>query len=82
MNFKTALVYGLVFLGTTSAQVIGNGCVNFVLAAGTGCAWMCQYCANALGTANYYFTDSVCTYQTGGCAGNPQAGVTYTCCSV
>lgn len=34
------------------------------------------------GTNNYYFTDSVCTYQSGGCVGNPVAGKTYTCCSV
>ena len=56
-------------------------CVQFSVAAGTGCAWMCNYCSNALGTFNYYFTDGVCTYETGGCVGNPLAGVTYTCCS-
>jgi hypothetical protein len=59
-----------------------NNCVSFSIGSGTGCAWMCTYCANALGTANYYFTDGVCTYQPGGCTGNPQVGVTYTCCSV
>lgn len=58
-----------------------NGCITFNVAAGTGCAWMCQYCANNLGTNNYYFTDGVCTYQYGGCAGNPIAGKEYTCCS-
>ena len=42
---------------------------------------MCNYCANNLGTNNYYFTNGVCTYQEGGCVGNPQSGVTYTCCS-
>ena len=52
------------------------------VASGTGCEWMCSYCANTLGTYNYYFTDSVCTYQTGGCVGNPIAGKTYTCCSL
>ena len=57
-----------------------DGCITFSVGPGTGCAWMCSYCANALGT-NYYFTDNVCTYQTGGCVGNPQAGVQYTCCS-
>jgi hypothetical protein len=41
---------------------------------------MCNYCANQLGP-NYYFTDQVCTYQGTGCVGNPQVGVTYTCCS-
>ena len=58
-----------------------NNCINFSVTAGTGCQWMCNYCANQLGTTNYYFTDGVCTYETGGCVGNPQAGVTYTCCS-
>jgi hypothetical protein len=55
--------------------------VSFTVSGGTGCAWMCNYCANTLGTNNYYFTDSVCTYQTGGCVGNPVAGKVYTCCS-
>ncbi len=58
-----------------------NGCVSFTVGSGTGCAWMCNYCAGALGTNNYYFTDDVCTYETGGCVGNPQAGTQYTCCS-
>jgi hypothetical protein len=59
---------------------ITNGCISFTVSAGTGCAWMCNYCANQLGP-NYYFTDQVCMYQGSGCVGNPQAGVTYTCCS-
>ena len=58
-----------------------NNCINFSVGQGTGCSWMCNYCANNLGTNNYYFTTGVCTYQTGGCVGNPQPGVTYTCCS-
>jgi len=58
-----------------------NGCINFSVGQGTGCQWMCQYCATELGTPNYYFTTDVCKYQEGGCVGNPQAGVTYTCCS-
>ena len=58
-----------------------NNCLSFSVSSGTGCAWMCDYCANNLGTTNYYFTDSVCTYGTSGCQGNPLAGKTYTCCS-
>jgi len=58
-----------------------NSCVTFSIGAGTGCDWMCNYCANSLGTNNYYFTDNVCTYYPGGCQGNPQSGVQYTCCS-
>lgn len=61
--------------------VPNNNCLSFSVGPGTGCAWMCEYCENNLGTTNYYFTDGVCTYQSGGCVGNPQVGVTYTCCS-
>ena len=57
-------------------------CTSFSVGPGTGCAWMCSYCANTLGTNNYYFTDGVCKYQEGGCVGNPSSGVTYTCCAV
>ena len=67
---------------TNSPLGASNGCVTFSVTQGTGCAWMCNYCANQLGTNNYYFTDGVCTYQSGvGCVGNPYAGVSYTCCS-
>jgi len=59
-----------------------NNCIQFSVSSGTGCDWMCNYCANQLGTNNYYFTDNVCTYQQGGCVGNPIAGKSYTCCSV
>jgi len=59
-----------------------NNCVTFSVSQGTGCAWMCNYCADQLGTNNYYFTDGVCTYQSGvGCTGNPSAGASYTCCA-
>lgn len=70
----------------TNRQVtnqVTNQCIQFTVSSGTGCAWMCNYCATQLGTNNYYFTDSVCTYQQGtGCVGNPIAGKPYTCCSV
>jgi hypothetical protein len=58
-----------------------NNCVQFTVGSGTGCQWMCNYCANQLGTFNYYFPDGVCTYQTGGCVGNPVAGKVYSCCA-
>ena len=58
-----------------------NGCITFTVGQGTGCAWMCEYCQTNLGTTNYYFMDGVCTYQTGGCVGNPVAGKQYTCCT-
>jgi hypothetical protein len=60
-----------------------NNCIQFSVSSGTGCAWMCNYCASQLGTSNYYFTDGVCSYQQGqGCVGNPIAGKTYTCCAI
>jgi hypothetical protein len=63
--------------------ISSNSCVQFSVSSGTGCAWMCNYCASQLGTNNYYFIDGVCTYQEGqGCVGNPVAGKTYTCCSL
>jgi len=66
-----------VFPSTSSSY-----CVQFSVSSGTGCEWMCNYCANVLGTNNYYFTDNVCTYKEGqGCVGNPLAGKQYTCCS-
>jgi hypothetical protein len=60
-----------------------NSCVSFTVGSGTGCSWMCNYCAQQLGTNNYYFTDGVCKYDLvqGDCVGSPQTGVTYTCCS-
>lgn len=66
-----------------SVQDPVNGCLTFTVGQGTGCAWMCNYCATNLGTNNYYFTGNppVCTYQTGGCVGSPVSGQSYTCCS-
>jgi hypothetical protein len=58
-----------------------NGCIQFSVSPGTGCDWMCSYCANQLGTNNYYFQDGVCSYQGQGCQGNPVAGKMYVCCS-
>jgi hypothetical protein len=75
-NNQVANIYG-----SGSVSNVSNGCVSFTVSPGTGCAWMCNYCANSLGTNNYYFTDGVCLYQTGGCNGNPQSGVQYTCCA-
>ena len=67
---------------TQLSTIPTNNCIQFSVSSGTGCAWMCNYCATNLGTSNYYFTDSVCTYQQGGCVGNPIAGNIYTCCSL
>jgi hypothetical protein len=77
-NLKNvSLIYG-----NAPTSNVSNGCISFTVSSGTGCAWMCDYCASNLGTNNYYFTNGVCTYQSGGCVGTPQVGVQYTCCSV
>ncbi len=34
-----------------------NKCITFSVGSGTGCDWMCNYCATNLGTNNYYFTE-------------------------
>jgi len=78
-NKNVSLLYGNTL--STSSNT-SNGCISFSVSTGTGCAWMCNYCANNLGTNNYYFTNGVCQYETGGCVGNPQVGVQYTCCSM
>lgn len=70
-------------LSTIGSLLSSNSCVTFSVGSGTGCAWMCNYCAQQLSTSNYYFTNGVCTYDlgVGGCVGNPISGVKYTCCS-
>ena len=65
---------------TCDERIVNENCVSFSVGSGTGCSWMCNYCQNQLKTPNYYFTDGVCHYETGGCVGNPQMGVVYTCC--
>ena len=68
--------------GASQCTLTQNNCVTFTVGQGTGCDWMCNYCANSLGTYNYFFTTPVCSYQDSGCVGNPQVGVAYTCCSL
>jgi hypothetical protein len=81
-NFVDEECYGMPTAPPVPAPVPpSTNCVSFIVGTGTGCSWMCQYCANQLGTNNYYFTDSVCTYEPGGCVGSPVEGGTYTCCS-
>ena len=82
-------LYGILFslfaLAKASQKcepLLQGPCVQFIVSSVTGCEWMCSYCANQLGTNNYYFTDNVCIYQEGqGCVGNPVSAKTYTCCS-
>ena len=89
MKFIYYLLFLLSLVNSTKTYIIdpihnvipSNNCITFSVSSGTGCEWMCNYCSEQLGTNNYYFTDNVCTYQTGGCIGNPQSGVSYSCCS-
>jgi hypothetical protein len=75
-------IFAIVSKGDDMCQYPNNNCIQFTVGSGTGCDWMCNYCANQLGTNNYYFTDNVCTYKEGqGCIGSPIAGKQYTCCS-
>jgi len=81
-----SLVLGVISVSYENACTndieLPNGCMTFSVGSGTGCSWMCQYCQTNLGTTNYYFTDGICTYESGGCTGNPVAGKQYTCCSL
>ena len=82
MNLTKLIIFVLFGYAQSCVTLSENKCVSFVVGPGTGCDWMCNYCANTLGTSSYYFTSPVCTYETTGCAGNPVAGVGYTCCSL
>ena len=79
---KKVIIIGFMLIALTLGQnCLSKNCVSFTVSDGTGCAWMCDFCASVLNTNNYYFTTPVCAYQPGGCVGNPIAGVSYTCCS-
>ena len=67
------------FLTIAALFTATHACETFQVAPGTGCAWMCDYCASKLGP-NYFFTTPVCTYEQGGCVGNPLPSASYTCC--
>ena len=74
-----------------SCRNLKESCITFSVGPGTGCQWMCNYCAEKLNTNDYYFTDGVCKYSSSkywfydlfdglGCEGNPEVGKEYTCC--
>ena len=56
-------------------------CITFTIGEDTGCQYMCDYCAENLGTTNFYFTDWICKNKNGMCSGEPTPWETYTCCS-
>jgi hypothetical protein len=81
------LLFGILFKAAAANATMADvrkssNCITYQVGAGTGCAWMCNYCANALGTYEYYFTNDVCVYASGGCQGYPKSGVSYTCCTI
>lgn len=94
MKITNAVKFGVLYLSAVFAQVcnqtlnnldnldnLETNCITFLVGTGTGCQWMCDYCANTLGSNSYYFLPAVCTYETSGCVGNPQSGVSYSCCT-
>lgn len=80
---KKVIIIGFMLIGLTIAQkcTSSNNCVSFTVSDGTGCAWMCNFCASMLKTNNYYFTTPVCSWDVTGCVGNPVEGLTYECCA-
>lgn len=84
MISKLLLLVLALFSGLAApvSAVPSNNCYTFTVGQGTGCQYMCNLCSSQLGTDNYYFTDNVCTYESGvGCIGNPQQYKQYTCCA-
>jgi len=82
MKYLNVLKFGVLSFTAIYAQICQNNCIQFILGSGTGCVWACNYCGNMLNTSNYYFNPPICQYESGGCVGNPLAGVEYTCCSI
>lgn len=56
-------------------------CITFTIGEDTGCQFMCDYCAENLGTTDFYFTDWICKNKNGMCHGDPTPWETYTCCT-
>ena len=74
LNFAT------IFTQICSNQVNDN-CITFLIDEGTTCQQMCIYCASMLNSSTYYFLPPVCSNQLAGCIGDPQGGVSYSCCN-
>jgi hypothetical protein len=68
------------FLSIAALFTATHACETFQVGVGTGCAWMCEYCASKVGP-DFFFTVPVCTYTQGGCVGVPQPNTLYTCCA-
>ncbi len=71
---------GIIFSKSNSKRNQSD-CISFTIGENTGCQFMCDYCAQNLGTNNFYFTDWICKNRNGICTGTPSAYEEYTCCS-
>tara|TARA_B100001093_G_C26778109_1_gene993320 strand:+ start:1098 stop:1322 length:225 start_codon:yes stop_codon:yes gene_type:complete len=71
---------GIIFSKSNSKRNQSD-CISFTIGENTGCQFMCDYCAENLGTNNFYFTDWICKNRNGICTGTPSAFEEYTCCS-
>lgn len=84
MELSTLLKLTFLLSSSVFAQIcnkVQTNCITFLVGPGTGCDWMCNYCGSQLNSSSYYFLPPVCSYETGGCVGSPQTGVSYSCCT-
>ena len=80
MNLINLLNSFMIIL-TNKKKLNNQDCITYTIGEGTGCQFMCDYCAENLGTNNFYFTDWVCENKNGMCSGEPLPWETYTCCT-
>ncbi len=73
-------IVGIIFNKSVVKKSHGD-CITFTIGEDTGCQFMCDYCAENLGTNNFYFTDWICKNRNGICTGSPMAYEEYTCCT-
>ena len=80
MNFLNLLT-SFIYMFSDKKKLNNQDCITFTIGEGTGCQFMCDYCAENLGTNNFYFTDWICKNRNGICTGSPMAYEEYTCCT-
>ena len=80
MNLLTIL-YSFIYITSDKKRLGDQDCITYTIGEGTGCQFMCDYCAENLGTTNFYFTDWICQNKNGMRSGTPTAWETYTCCT-
>ncbi len=80
MNLINLLV-SFIYMFSDKKKLSNEDCITFTIGEDTGCQYMCDYCAENLGTTNFYFTDWICKNMNGMCTGEPTSWETYTCCT-